>query len=404
MRSMKNMAFWLVLSWSVLAATGVALWSGGWTMALLAATLLCAGWLPILMGLGSGREEALAREAEMAAGHRFLVATEEAVVDFTGHFATQFTAIKEEAGRVQTLLSEAIGQLTESFQGMHESTSEQQQLALAIGRSAGDSTGDVTDQFDEFVQSTSSVMQKVVESIVNNSKLGMELVELTDSIASRTHDVQAILSEIGAIAKQTNLLALNAAIEAARAGEAGRGFAVVADEVRDLSGRTAHFSRQIGALMQAMDTSVRQTENAIQKMAAQDMNFALESKQRVEEVVSVMEDINHRRADAIDRMGLAANRVGLEVNRAVTALQFQDIVSQLLGHITRRVEALGGVTPGLESMARALPLSTREAAEKAHVLQGEVDRMGENLAYLNSSTHHNPVAQDGMGHGEVELF
>jgi uncharacterized protein YukE len=91
----------------------------------------------------------------------------------------------------------------------------------------------------------------------------MELVGLTDNIAARTQDVQSILSEIGAIAKQTNLLALNAAIEAARAGEAGRGFAVVADEVRDLSGRTSQFSQQINKVIQNMQVTVKQTEEAI---------------------------------------------------------------------------------------------------------------------------------------------
>jgi methyl-accepting chemotaxis protein len=63
----------------------------------------------------------------------------------------------------------------------------------------------------------------VVDSVIMNSKLGMELVELTDRISKRAKEVESILTEIAGIAKQTNLLALNAAIEAARAGEAGRG-------------------------------------------------------------------------------------------------------------------------------------------------------------------------------------
>jgi methyl-accepting chemotaxis protein len=245
----------------------------------------------------------------------------------------------------------------------------------------------------------------VVDSVVANSKLGMELVEMTDDIAKHAQKVQGILSEIGAIAKQTNLLALNAAIEAARAGEAGRGFAVVADEVRDLSGRTTQFSQQINALMESMQEAVRHTEHAIQRMSGQDMTFALESKERVEEIIHTMEQQNRERSDAIDRLAGGSAQVADQVNRAVTALQFQDLVSQLMNQILQRLTALQNALGSLGGVARTLRGNAGgDPGAAAGILHAETGKLAASLDRLANLTSSNPVAQQTLSHGDVELF
>lgn len=319
-------------------------------------------------------------------------------------FAAQFDAARGELDRVQSLLSEAIAGLTESFHSLHGETSNQTELTVAV--TTGSADGDAASQFDEFVRNTSDVMERVVDSIVSNSQLGMELVDLTDGIAKRTQDVQGILSEIGAIAKQTNLLALNAAIEAARAGEAGRGFAVVADEVRDLSARTSQFSQQINGLMQGMQSSVKQTEVAIQRMASQDMTFALESKARVSEIISTMQGQNMTRIQAIGKLAASAQSIEQQVNRAVTGLQFQDMVSQLMSHVGKRIDALDTVIRHLGELASALQRDAQSSDARAALEQlgAETRRVSESLANLHIETRHNPVDQKAMSTGDVELF
>lgn len=309
-------------------------------------------------------------------------------------------AIREEVVRVQSMLADATQTLTGSFHGMLAATNAQKSIAVGLTHDDEDSSG-IT-RFDEFVGHTSEVMQRVVDSVIMNSKLGMELVELTDRISRRAADVESILGEIGGIAKQTNLLALNAAIEAARAGEAGRGFAVVADEVRDLSTRTTQFSQQIASLMKAMREGVKSTEEAIEKMASTDMNFALESKQQVEHVLRSMDGLNQQRSKAINQLGEHARNMDLEVNRAVTALQFQDMVSQLIGHVETRIRAMEGVLTEMDAVSDSVTHAALQG--DAEPLRRASDALKTRITSLTEALEKNPVRQQEVSHGEIDLF
>ena len=393
--------------WTLLAGLGVVLFpeslgAGG----VPAVFVVAVGWLAAgLIALRGGEGDDGGRARGHCCQERELIDHFTELLDECVRQCTvQFSSIQGDVERTQTLLGDAIRELTTSFEGMNVLTEEQRTVAVGVTGSVGE--GESVRQFDEFVATTSQVMGQVVDNIVNNSKLGMELVEMTDGIALHARRVQGILSEIGAIAKQTNLLALNAAIEAARAGEAGRGFAVVADEVRDLSARTTQFSQQINVLMQTMQGSVHQTEEAIQRMASQDMNFALESKTRVEEIVQAMEDQNRIRKIAIERLADGSTEVSAEVNRAVTALQFQDMVSQLLGHIGRRVTALVGVLDQLSSLGQTLrgDAERKDAGAAITALREETAMLAASLAEMTHIGNSNPVGQKNFGQGDIELF
>lgn len=301
--------------------------------------LLALGW-QLIAATTSQRssDSASGRYGEVRAEERELLGEFSDLLDeCLRQFAAQFDEVRGEVGRVQRMLTEAIGELTDAFRTMQAGTESQRQVALVVTTGNGNSD---TRHVDNFVDNTSQAMQRVVDNIVANSKMAMELVDVVGSIAHSTRDVQTILIEMNAISKQTNLLALNAAIEAARAGEAGRGFAVVADEVRKLSTRTTQFSQQINKLIEGVQRSVTETEQSIQSMAGQDMGFALESRRHVDEMTQELEAQGRVRVDAINRLGSTAADLESQVSRAVTALQFQDMVSQLLEHVLRRVVAV----------------------------------------------------------------
>jgi methyl-accepting chemotaxis protein len=402
--------FWRGAAWTLVAGGALLaltpLDEAGWA-AVLALAVVPLGWH--LIDAFAGRASCLP-ECETRTRHEeaeaLLGEFAQLVEELGAQGTAQFDAIRGETERVQGLLADAIARLSQAFTGMHAHTETQRQLALSVTGAGDGDAGASKQRFDGFVANTSDVMQRVVDSVVNNSKLGMELVELTDGIAKQTRDVQGILSEIGAIAKQTNLLALNAAIEAARAGEAGRGFAVVADEVRDLSARTTQFSQQISGLMQSMQESVGQTEQTIERLASQDMTFALESKQQVENILRDLDADNQARVVAIGKLGSGADAMAGQVSQAVIALQFQDAVSQLIGHVIKRVEALDGVLRDTAALGDALRADARSGDTGAALsdLHGRTQAIAQRLKSLTSDNINNPVSQQAITQGDIELF
>jgi len=369
--------------------------------------LLLVGWL-MISGATDGRDETESAPQPTPGDRQALTEVGASMAECSTQFASHFETTRAELDRAKQIFTDAIAKLIESFHAMSAQAQRQQELGMnVVGqyRGTADAEGKVVSDFELFARQTSETLGSFVGSVVENSKLAMELVEMTDRIASEMRQILGMLGEIDGISKQTNLLALNAAIEAARAGEAGRGFAVVADEVRDLSGRTSHFSQQIRGLMQNMQQAIGETETAINKMAAQDMTFALKSKQDVEQAMQDVESLNRRTSETVAELNQIAAVMESSVNQAVVSLQFQDMVTQLLGHAGNRIDELQSVITEIGSASSLLGAADSGLdPERRSALQARLATAAQRLAEIRHVVDNNPVKQEGFASGGVELF
>ena len=161
----------------------------------------------------------------------------------------------------------------------------------------------------------------------------IQLLEDVSKLANLTADLNSMVDDVTQIAKQTNLLAFNAAIEAARAGEVGRGFAVVAGEVRRLAGLSNDTALRITSQIKAASLILNRTVGAAQKQASADASTVRNSEAVIGEVIARFQAATHGLADSARLLKTEGRGVREEVSNLLVDLQFQDRMSQILRQV-----------------------------------------------------------------------
>lgn len=165
-----------------------------------------------------------------------------------------------------------------------------------------------------------NVVAQTITAIETLSSNIETVSRVTEDLANESHNIGSVLDVIRSISEQTNLLALNAAIEAARAGEHGRGFAVVADEVRTLASRTGQSTDEIQTMITKLQEGAKAAVEAVKSSQAlsvstvEQASSANTSLNEIERLVSIITEMNSQIARATEQQTQAADEANLRIN------------------------------------------------------------------------------------------
>ena len=285
-------------------------------------------------------------EVGMLAGHL------NAILD---NFRNAFLEIRDASERLVNASGEVASVSRDTSAGVERQQSETEQVATAVN----EMTATVQEIARNSVQAAQAATQGneeaskgrriVAEAIDSMDVLSQQVdrtVEVLQKLKTDSGNIGVVLDVIRSIAEQTNLLALNAAIEAARAGEQGRGFAVVADEVRTLAQRTQQSTREIQEMIQRLQTGVGEVASTMEqgqqqtRAAVEKVSEAGGSLQSITSSVGVITDMSTQIATATEEQSKVAEEVNRNISNISSAADLTATAAQRAATATEEIASL----------------------------------------------------------------
>lgn len=245
----------------------------------------------------------------------------------------QITAVRDQA-------ESAIAQLIERFSNLVS------RLDAAVRASAGSTGGCAV---DEVLKTSHTQLTQVLGGMSGALEDKNKVLAQIRELASYADDLRGMAASVQQVAEQTNLLALNAAIEAARAGEAGRGFAVVADEVRKLSTASGDTGRKIAEKAKLVSDAIVESARLVEDSTQRDIESFRTSEVSIQGVLADFSRLLEVLAHSNEELRHQAEGIQHEIAETLPHLQFQDRMDQVLSHVCDSLDELNERVAGTPS-------------------------------------------------------
>lgn len=227
----------------------------------------------------------------------------------------------------------------------------------------GDDSGDANfgeSHIEKVINCNEQAMKKVVSVLNEMKNVSNKHLEDLKQVLQNLEGIYKFVNEIDYIADQTNLLALNAAIEAARAGEHGRGFAVVADEVRRLANRSSETAANIKSKAKSSQVMVKQLYEGMEGVTARTVTEIEESEVTLDKAINQLKTSVGTISEATQILTKHYEVISGDIQDIMVALQFQDIISQELAHIKSPLDDMQNRLEGITKVGEKLGLLLHE--------------------------------------------
>ncbi|WP_286823192.1 MULTISPECIES: methyl-accepting chemotaxis protein [unclassified Idiomarina] len=290
---------------------------------------------------------------ELASNTNKLTGNLRKLIEGIANRATQLATAAEQSSNVSDETTNAIDEQRRQIEQVATATQEMNSTASEMADGAEQALREIQHSDDEAkrVRQISDKNRATIEGLANEIKGASEVI---DQLSENSKNIGGILDVIRGIADQTNLLALNAAIEAARAGEQGRGFAVVADEVRTLASRTQESTEEIQDMIENLQNDSQRAVTVMNKGREQAELSVQQSDEAAQALQSITESV-HQASDSSNHIANAAKE------QSSTA---QDI--------SERLESIVSIAEQTASGSKQTAQASNEVAKLADELQDSI--------------------------------